>query len=57
MKTVNYEAIEKYVFKCIDFSEYQKQPTTKGEKIAYLLEVCRREKRYNTYKTEKQMFI
>lgn len=57
MKTINYESIEKYIFECIDFSDYRKQPTTKGEKIAYLLEICRSEKRHNTYKTEKQMFI
>ena len=57
MKKVNYKAIEKYIFECIDFSEYKKQPSTDAEKIAYLLEVCRAEKRYNQYPTEKQMFI
>ena len=56
-KPINYAAIEKYIFECIDFSEYQEKPTGKREKLLYLLEVCSREKRYNTYKTEKAMFI
>ena len=57
MKTINYQLIEKYIFECIDFSEYQKQPETKAEQIAYLLDVCKSEKRYNNYKTDKYMFI
>ena len=56
-KPINYAAIEKYIFECIDFSDYQKQPVENREKLIYLLEVCRREKRYNSYKTEKLMFI
>ena len=56
-KTINYQAIENYIFECIDFSECQKQPTEKGEKIAYLLEKCEQEKFYNKYPTKKAQFI
>lgn len=57
MKNRNYNLMEEYIFECIDFSDYPKQPETKGGKIAYLLEVCRSEKTRNYYKTEKLMFI
>ena len=56
-KPINYAELEKYIFECIDFSEYQKNPIEKREKLLYLLEVCNREKRYNNYKTEKAMFV
>ena len=56
-KPINYTGLEKYIFDCIDFPEYQKNPIEKREKLLYLLEVCKREKRYNTYITEKAMFI
>ena len=56
-KLINYAELEKYLFDCIDFSEYQKNPTEKREKLLYLLEVCNREKRYNAYKSEKLMFV
>ncbi len=54
---VDFIKLEKYIFDCIVFSEYQKQPTTKAQKIAYLLEVCNNEKKYNKYPTEKDLFI
>ena len=56
-KPINYAELEKYIFECIDFSEYQENPTEKRKKLIYLLEVCKKEKRYNAYKTEKYMFI
>ena len=34
-KTDVYKAIEKYIFECIDFSEYEKQPSTDAEKILH----------------------
>ena len=57
MKTINYQAIENYIFECLDFSCYEKQPVEKGEQIAFLLKICRREKRHYNYKTERQMFV
>ena len=57
MKKINFSLVEKYIFECIDFSEYQKQPTTKAGQISYLLEICEREKRYNKYPTKKAMFV
>lgn len=58
MKTkINYKAIEKYIFDCINFSDYQNKPEKNSEKIAYLLEVCEREKFYNKYPTKKAMFV
>ena len=57
MKKVNYKLLEAYIFECIDFSEYPKQPKSKKEKACYLLDICRSEKRYNNYNSERAIFV
>lgn len=57
MNTTKFDLIEKYIFECIDFSEYEKQPIDKREQLVYLLEICEREKFYNKYKSQKAKFI
>lgn len=57
MKTTNYNKIESYIFDCINFDDYQKQPISKREQLIYLIEIFKTEKRYNQYRTQKEMFI